>query len=148
MNETTELMKRLAPVERKRPLLPDLTPQAEVALLCRVLFYEGYNDHIAGHISYRQADGTLLMNPWELAWDELCADDVLRIPSYALVEGRRALVVRDESLVSVPVETGLSNWEFAEIVSGLAEGDRVVVSLDRAEVKAGARAHVAGETKR
>jgi ribulose-5-phosphate 4-epimerase/fuculose-1-phosphate aldolase len=74
-----DLMKRLAPVERKKPLLPDLTPRAELALLCRVLFQEGYNDHIAGHISYKQPDGTLLMNPWELAWDEVCADDVLRI---------------------------------------------------------------------
>lgn len=79
MDETTELMKRLAPVERKKPLLPVITPQAELALLCRVLFKEGYNDHIAGHISYKQPDGTLLMNPWELAWDEVCADDILRI---------------------------------------------------------------------
>jgi ribulose-5-phosphate 4-epimerase/fuculose-1-phosphate aldolase len=79
MNDMTELMKRLAPVERKKPILPDLTPHAELALLCRVLFREGYNDHIAGHISYKQPDGTLLMNPWELAWDEVCADDVLRI---------------------------------------------------------------------
>lgn len=81
MNDMTDLMRRLAPVERKQPLLPDLTPQAELALLCRVLFREGYNDHIAGHISYKQPDGTLLMNPWELAWDEVCADDVLRIDS-------------------------------------------------------------------
>jgi ribulose-5-phosphate 4-epimerase/fuculose-1-phosphate aldolase len=79
MNDTTDLMKMLAPVPRKRPLLPDLTPQAELALLCRVLFQEGYSDHIAGHISYKQPDGTLLMNPWELAWDELCADDIVRI---------------------------------------------------------------------
>jgi ribulose-5-phosphate 4-epimerase/fuculose-1-phosphate aldolase len=79
MDYTTDLMKRLAPVERKKPLLRELTPQAELALLCRVLFNEGYNDHIAGHISYKQPDGTLLMNPWELAWDEVCADDILRI---------------------------------------------------------------------
>ena len=34
------------------------------------------------------------------------------------------------------VETGLRNWSFTEIVDGLEEGDRVVVSLDRAEVAA------------
>ncbi len=77
----TELMKQLAPVARKRPLLPPLSPQAELALLCRVLFKEGYNDHIAGHISYLQDDGTMLVNPWELAWDELVEDDILRLDS-------------------------------------------------------------------
>ncbi len=77
MNE--ELMKQLAPVPRKRPLLPPLSPQAELALLCRVLFKEGYNDHIAGHISYLQDDGTMLVNPWELAWDELTESDIIRL---------------------------------------------------------------------
>jgi len=74
-----ELMKQLAPVTPKRPLLPPLTSHAELALLCRVLFKEGYSDHIAGHISYLQDDGTMLVNPWELAWDELTADDILRL---------------------------------------------------------------------
>lgn len=74
-----ELMERLAPVPGKRPLLPPLTPQAELALLCRVLFREGYSDHIAGHISYLQDDGTMLVNPWELAWDELVAGDIIRV---------------------------------------------------------------------
>lgn len=75
----SELLKMLAPVPQKRPLLPALTPQAELALLCRVLFREGYNDHIAGHISYRQDDGSFLINPWELAWDELTAGDIVRV---------------------------------------------------------------------
>jgi HlyD family secretion protein len=66
-------------------------------------------------------------------------DDVLRIPSYALLEGDEVLVARDGVLVSVEVETGLRNWENVEIVSGLSEGEDVVVSLDRAEVVAGAK---------
>ncbi|WP_372759349.1 class II aldolase/adducin family protein [Litorivivens sp.] len=74
-----ELLKLLAPVPQKRPLLPELSPQAELALLCRVLFRDGYNDHIAGHISYLQDDETILINPWELAWDELTAGDILRL---------------------------------------------------------------------
>lgn len=77
MNE--ELMKQLAPIPRKKPLLPELTPHAELALLCRLLHAEGYDDHIAGHITYRQPDGTMLINPWELAWDELQASDILRL---------------------------------------------------------------------
>lgn len=75
----SDLLKQLAPVPRKKPLMPELSPQAELALLCRLLFEEGYDDHIAGHISYRQPDGTRLINPWELAWDELRASDILRI---------------------------------------------------------------------
>jgi ribulose-5-phosphate 4-epimerase/fuculose-1-phosphate aldolase len=44
-----------------------------------MLHREGYDDHLAGHISYKQADGTLLVNPWGLTWDEVCARDVMRI---------------------------------------------------------------------
>ena len=69
----------LIPNPGRYPILPALTPQQEVALLCRVLFAEGYNDHIAGHITYRMDDGTMLVNPWELAWDEVTASDILRI---------------------------------------------------------------------
>ena len=61
------------------PPLPDLTPQAELALLARTLFREGYDDHLAGHITYRQPDRTLLCNPWGLTWDEIRASDVMRI---------------------------------------------------------------------
>ena len=74
-----ELMKQLAPRPGRYPLLPELSPRAEVALLCRVLFREGYDDHIAGHVTVLQDDGTLLVNPWELAWDEITAADVLRV---------------------------------------------------------------------
>jgi ribulose-5-phosphate 4-epimerase/fuculose-1-phosphate aldolase len=60
-------------------LLPPLTPQAEVALLARALWQEGYDDHISGHISYKQADGTLLVNPYHLPWDEVRASHIARI---------------------------------------------------------------------
>jgi L-fuculose-phosphate aldolase len=77
------------PAPQPPRLMPDLTPQAEVALLCRALHREGYDDHIAGHISYEQPDGTFLVNPFELAWDEICASDVLRIDAELnVLEGR------------------------------------------------------------
>lgn len=83
-----ELMKQLAPRPGRYPLLPDLSAKAELALLCRVLFREGYDDHIAGHITFLQPDGSLLVNPWELAWDELTAADVLRVDaSGKVIEG-------------------------------------------------------------
>ena len=80
--DTTLNWDRLAPLvpnPGRYDILPPLTPRQELALLCRVLFKEGYNDHIAGHITYRQPDGTLLANPWELAWDEVCASDILTL---------------------------------------------------------------------
>lgn len=66
--------------------------------------------------------------------------DVLRVPAYAVLERKRVLVLAEDRLVAQPVAVGLENWEFAEITSGLSAGQRVVVSLDRAEVKEGARA--------
>ena len=53
-----------------------------------------------------------------------------------------------ECLVSREVGVGLKNWEFAEIAKGLSEGERVVVSLDRAEVKEGARAKQTAVTEK
>jgi L-fuculose-phosphate aldolase len=61
------------------PALPELSPRQEVALLARTLHREGYDDHLAGHISARQEDGTLLVNPWGLTWDEIQAGDVMRM---------------------------------------------------------------------
>ena len=69
-------------------------------------------------------------------------ENVLRVPSSALLSGDKVLLVDGRTLVERPVQVGLRNWDVTETVSGLAEGDRVVVSLDRAEVKAGARVSV------
>jgi L-ribulose-5-phosphate 4-epimerase len=60
-------------------LLPPLDPRQELVLLARTLWREGYDDHLAGHITYRQPDGTLLCNPWLLLWEELHPDDILVI---------------------------------------------------------------------
>jgi HlyD family secretion protein len=66
--------------------------------------------------------------------------DVLRVPSSALLQGGRVLLLRDGQLVEQPVKTGLANWEHTEVVQGLQGGERIVTSLDRAGVKAGAAA--------
>jgi HlyD family secretion protein len=66
-------------------------------------------------------------------------DEAVRLPTSAILLGNRVLVVRDGVLVAVPVRTGLANWEFTEIVDGVGPGDRVVISLDRPEVREGAR---------
>jgi HlyD family secretion protein len=66
-------------------------------------------------------------------------DEAVRLPTSAILLGGRVLVVRDGVLVAVPVRTGLANWEFTEILEGVQPGDRVVISLDRPEVRDGAR---------
>jgi HlyD family secretion protein len=68
--------------------------------------------------------------------------DVLRIPTAALLEGGRVLLVDGDQLVERKVKTGLANWEFTEVTEGLAAGDRIVTSLDRTGVRAGARVTV------
>jgi HlyD family secretion protein len=66
--------------------------------------------------------------------------NVLYIPTQALLEGNRVLLYRtDGVLEDRTVTTGLANWDRTEITSGLNEGDRIVLSLDQAGVKAGAR---------
>ena len=51
-----DVLKLYAPNPGRRPLLPELSEQAQVALMCRMLFREGWNEHIAGHITYRLED--------------------------------------------------------------------------------------------
>jgi len=82
------LLKMIAPNPGRYPLVPKLTPRAQIALLARVLFDEGYDDHLAGHISWRQSDGTLLMTPWELTWDEITAGDIIRIATEGEKKGK------------------------------------------------------------
>lgn len=62
-----------------------LSCEAELALLCRILARGGYCDNIAGHITYAQPDGTMLVNPFELLWEEVKASDILRMDK----EGRK-----------------------------------------------------------
>jgi HlyD family secretion protein len=66
---------------------------------------------------------------------------VLRVPTAAIQEGARVLVFgAEDRLEQRTIETGLSNWEYTEVINGLGEGDRVVLSLERPGVMAGAKA--------
>jgi HlyD family secretion protein len=74
-------------------------------------------------------------------------DKVLRIPTSALMPGNRVLLLDENGrLAEHGIETGLSNWEFTEVSSGLKAGSRVVTSLDREDVKAGVRAEIERKT--
>jgi HlyD family secretion protein len=78
-------------------------------------------------------------------------EGVLRIPTAAVrSEGGVLVLDRQTGLLrEQAIETGLSNWDQTEVTSGLAVGDLVVLSLDRAGVAAGAaaKAELVSETK-
>jgi HlyD family secretion protein len=66
-------------------------------------------------------------------------ENVVRVPTSALQEGSMVLLAGiDGQLQLRKIKTGLANWEFTEVLDGLLVGDRVVTSLEREEVKAGA----------
>ncbi len=67
-------------------------------------------------------------------------DNVLRVPTSALLEGGKVLRYQPETgkLEERTIKTGIANWEYTEVLDGLQPGDRIVVSLEREGVKAGA----------
>ncbi|HLO63990.1 MAG TPA: efflux RND transporter periplasmic adaptor subunit, partial [Azonexus sp.] len=68
-------------------------------------------------------------------------DQVLRVPTAAIQEGGRVLIYNADSgkLEERRIKTGLANWEYTEVVEGLQAGERIVTSLDKEGVKAGAK---------
>ena len=70
-------------------------------------------------------------------------EHVLRIPTAAIRDGNRVLLLREDGLlVERSIDAGIANWEFTEVRSGLAAGELVVTSLEREGVSAGAHARI------
>ncbi|MBT9568211.1 MAG: efflux RND transporter periplasmic adaptor subunit [Thiobacillus sp.] len=66
--------------------------------------------------------------------------NVLRVPSQAIQQDGTVLVLgAGNTLESRSLKTGLANWAFTEVVSGLNSGDRVLLSFDQENVKAGVK---------
>ncbi len=68
-------------------------------------------------------------------------ENVLRIPTQALLEGNKVYVYRphDQKLQERTVKTGLSNWDNTQITEGLQEGENVIISTDKPGLKDGIR---------
>ena len=68
--------------------------------------------------------------------------DALRVPTAAIQEGGHVLVFVPETgiLEQRTITTGLANWQYSEVTAGLRAGEQVVLSLERAGVKAGVKA--------
>ncbi len=74
-------------------------------------------------------------------------DKVLRIPSELVVDDRYVMVLDDGGeLRRKPIEKGLSNWRYTEVVSGLSEGDSIVGNIGSAGVVEGASAKIGAVT--
>lgn len=69
-------------------------------------------------------------------------NNVLWIPTNAIMAGSKVLAFQnnDGRLTERKIKTGLGNWQRTEVLEGLQAGDRIVTSLDRAGVTAGASA--------
>jgi len=63
----------------------------------------------------------------------------LMVPTSAIAQGGKVLVVVDNQLVEREITTGLSNWRTTEVLDGLAEGELVVTARDDVEIKAGVK---------
>ncbi len=56
----------------------------------------------------------------------------LRVPTEAVLENDRVLLVAEDGLlVERQFKPGLANWNFIEVLSGLSEGDTIVLSIGR-----------------
>ncbi len=73
--------------------------------------------------------------------------DTLRIPTQALLDGRRVFVFspNQSRIQERSVQTGLSNWEFTEVTSGLQAEELVVVNVDRPGISDGVHAVIMKE---
>ena len=70
-------------------------------------------------------------------------DDVLRVPTAAIIEGKRVLIVDAQGVVaSRDIKTGIGNWEYTEVLEGLAANDKVITSIDREGMVAGAKVKI------
>ena len=115
-------------VRRVAPYVLDQEKQARTVEIEAVITDRGDSNLLPGY----SADVEIMLSS---------RDDVLRVPTQVVIEGRRVLVLEPDGVLSErEVERGLSNWEFTEITSGLSEGELVVLSVDREGVEAGATA--------
>ena len=67
-------------------------------------------------------------------------EDVLRVPTSGVAENGEVLRLVGGVLEPVRIESGLANWQYTEVLSGLVEGELVVAARDLTEIEAGVRA--------
>ncbi|MAF83100.1 MAG: efflux RND transporter periplasmic adaptor subunit [Gammaproteobacteria bacterium] len=89
-------------------------------------------------------DGQVLLPGYSADVEIILAtrENVLRVPTQVILDGTRVFVLDGTLLAEREIETGISSWEFVEVLSGLDEGELVVLTVDREGVVEGATAVV------
>ena len=118
-----------ATVSRVAPYVLDLERQARTVEI-EATFDNPQNYLLPGY----SADVTVIIDT---------SKETLGLPTQAIMSGDNVFVINDDNTIEKrELETGLSNWQFTEILSGLELEDRIVLSVDRAGVKDGASVEV------
>jgi HlyD family secretion protein len=113
-------------VTRVAPYVLDLERQARTVEI-EATFDNPQNYLLPGY----SADVTVIIDT---------SKETLGLPTQAIMRGDNVYVIGDDNIIEKrALETGLSNWQFTEILSGLELEDRIVLSVDRAGVKDGAK---------
>jgi len=88
------------------------------------------------------ADGQMLLPGYSADVEIVLStrENVLRIPTQVVLDGKRVFVFDGMTLAERSIDVGISSWEFTEVVAGLDEGERVVLSVDREGVADGVAA--------
>jgi HlyD family secretion protein len=124
-----------ARVRRIDPYVLDLEKQARtVDVEVEFINSEDRENFLAGY----SADVEII-----IAVDE----NVLRIPTQALLDSSLVYVYQpqDQRLSEKTVRTGLSNWDYSQVLEGLQEGESVVISTDKPGLKDGVRVKISTE---
>jgi len=105
-------------------------------------------------VKVRLRDKGIVLKPGMSADVEIVADrvgDALTVPSPAVIERAEGkfVYVREGARVRLrQIETGISDWTYTEVKSGLGEGDEVVVTPDAPGLRDGARVKAIGSDNR
>ena len=119
----------LATVTRVAPYVLDLERQARTVEI-EATFDNPQQYLLPGY----SADVTIIIDT---------SQETLGLPTQAIMRGDKVYVIGDDNVIeNRQLETGLSNWEFTEVLSGLELDDKIVLSVDRTGVKDGAKVEI------
>jgi len=94
-------------------------------------------------VDFRDAADTENMLPGYSADVEVILsrrENVLRIPTEAIMENQHVFLIHPDDVIEKrPIKTGMHNWRYTEVLSGLEKDDRIVLSVERDGLEDGVR---------
>ncbi|MCP4994643.1 MAG: efflux RND transporter periplasmic adaptor subunit [Gammaproteobacteria bacterium] len=123
-------------VRRISPYVLDVEKQARTVDIETAFLEENdYKDLLAGY----SADVEIVVST---------RADTLKIPTEAIVDGRKVFVYTagDKVIHEVEIKTGLANWAYTEVIEGLKADQLVVVNIDKPGLQDGVSAVVAEDS--